>query len=368
MSNMLRLLPGLLAATLLAGCGTLDKVMPKKVDYKQSRSEPPLEIPPDLSASGFQDSMVVPSATYSEYAASGAAPRPEQSRVLPVRPDMHIERDGDARWLVVEAPPEKVWPRVREFWLKNGFLLTVDDPQVGILETEWAENRADIPQDPIRRTIGKALNFLYSAATRDKFRVRMERTAQGTEIYLSHRGMEEVVEGTPDESTGTIWKPRASDPELEAEMLKRLMVFLGTEEQKAAAQLAQARAAGQPRATLVTDTGGQTLLKVHEDFSRAWRRTGIALDRIGFAVEDRDRSQGLYFVRYRDPLAEDRNKGILSKLAFWRDRTPDEGTAYRIRLVGEGGETRVTVEDVEGRRDNSRTARRILTLLEEQLK
>ncbi|WJW76205.1 outer membrane protein assembly factor BamC [Thiohalobacter sp. IOR34] len=356
----------------LSGCNSLQNLMPgKKADYRTSRSEPTLEVPPDLSSAGIQDSMVVPNATYSEFEAEQSGPAAGRSRaggVLPEQPGMRLERDGDQRWLVVEADAATLWPRIREFWLKNGFLLTLDDPQIGVMETDWAENRADIPQGPIRRVIGKALDFLYSAATRDKFRVRLERAPDGgTEIFLTHRGMEEVVQGTPDEETGTIWKPRPSDPELEAEMLKRLMVYLGTEEQKAERLLA-AQGGKTERARLVRDSGGAAMLVVDEDFSRAWRRTGIALDRVGFTVEDRNRSQGLYYVRYNDPLKEERKKGILSRLKFWGEEDGKEAAQYRIRLEANGPQTRVTVLDAQGARDNSATARRILTLLQEQLK
>jgi outer membrane protein assembly factor BamC len=363
----------LAAAFALGGCGTWEKVAGTKADYKQSRSEAPLEIPPDLSSATIEDGLTVPAGTpttLSEYTAG------EQGKVAPgtsgvlVQPQaMRIERHGDKRWLVVQAPAEQVWPKVRDFWLQNGFLLTMDDPAVGILETDWAENRADIPQDVIRGTIGKALDFLYSSATRDQFRVRLERvSADTTEVYIAHRGMEEVVEGQAGSETGTRWKPRPSDPELEAEMLKRLMVFMGSEEQRAAAQVAQQPESQRaPRAQLTVGAGGEATLVVMDGFSRAWREVGLALDRVGFTVEDRDRSGGLYYVRYNDPLREDKKKGLLSKLKFWGDDEPKDAAQYRIVLIAQGDKTHVTVQDAQGQRDNSATAKRILTLVQEQM-
>ena len=355
----------------LGGCSTWERVTGKKADYKQSRTEAPLEIPPDLSSATIEDALAVPggTATYSEYAAGDQRrAAPGQGGVL-VQPDnMHIERQGDKRWLVVQAPAEQVWPKVRDFWLQSGFLLTLDDPAVGILETDWAENRADIPQDFIRRTVGRALEYLYSAATRDRFRVRLERVdADTTEIFLTHRGMEEILQGGAESSEGTVWKPRPSDPELEAEMLKRLMVSLGTEEQRAAAQLAQQTPQRAARAQLVVNAAGETTLVVAEGFSRAWREVGLSLDRVGFTVEDRDRSGGVYFVRYNDPLKEDKKRGFLSKLKFWGDDEPDSAEQYRIVLVAEGERTHVTVQNAQGQRDNSSTAKRILTLVQEQM-
>lgn len=356
----------------LGACSTWEKTVGKKADYKQSRTEAPLEIPPDLSSATIEDALVVPggTATYSEFA-TGDQQRaaPGASGVLVQPQDMYIERQGDKRWLVVQASAETVWPKVRDFWLQSGFLLTLDDPAVGILETDWAENRADIPQDFIRRTIGRALDSLYSAATRDRFRVRLERVGiNTTEIFITHRGMEEVLQGGPDSSEGTIWKPRPTDPELEAEMLKRLMVSMGSEADKAAAQLAQPAPQRAVRAQLVVNAAGETALVVEEDSSRAWREVGLSLDRVGFTVEDRDRSSGVYFVRYNDPLKEDKQRGFFSKLKFWGDDTPDSADQYRIVLIAMGDKTHVTVQNDQGQRDNSPTAKRILTLVQEQMK
>lgn len=372
-STAVRLLTALLIAASLTGCSTWKKVTGEKADYKQSRVEPSLEIPPDLSSATIEDGLVVPdggTTTLSEYAAGqgpGAAGA-GRSGVLVQPENIRIQRSDDKRWLVVNAPPEAVWPKVRDFWLQAGFILTVDDPAVGILETDWAENRADIPQDFIRRTIGRALEYLYSAATRDRFRVRLERTAEGgTEVFIAHRGMEEVLQGGAESSEGTLWKPRPSDPELEAEMLRRMMVFMGAAEEKAAAQIAQPAPERAPRSQLVVDAAGATTLRVDEGFSRAWREVGLALDRVGFTVEDRDRSGGLYFVRYNDPLKEDEKRGFLSKLKFWGDDEPTDAEQYRIVLSAEGDRTLVTVHNSKGERDNSSTAKRILTLVQEQM-
>ena len=281
----------LLAATLLASaCGTMDKLAPgrEKVDYKKSKTIDNLEVPPDLSSNTIADtpsSLDAASATYSDL--DGVQAARERTAVMPTQTTVQVRRDGDQQWLVVRGTAEQVWPRVKEFWLQEGFLISMEDPRTGILETGWAENRADIPQGPIRNLIGKALDNVYSSATRDKFRMRLEQGEDNTiEVFLTHRGVEEVVKG--DEST--VWQSRPTDPELEAEMLKRLMVFLGVQEQRAQAMLAK-RVEKPVRAELITDNSGSALM-IREDFSRAWRRTGVALDRVGFTVTDRDRTAG----------------------------------------------------------------------------
>jgi len=361
----------MLVGLLLASCGIMDTLAPgrDKVDYKKSKAIDTLEVPPELSTSTINeapDTLDAAQTTLSEFGA--AQPARESAGVLPTPAGMRVVRDGNQQWLVVNGSPEQVWPRVREFWLHEGFLIRLEDPRLGIIETDWNENRADIPQGPIRRLIGKVMDAVYSAATRDKYRVRLEHGSNPdtTEIYLTHRGVEEVIKGGADDSS-SIWQPRPSDPELEAEMLKRLMVYLGVEEQQAQTLMAQ-RSETQPRAELVSDSTGTTLV-IKEDYSRAWRRTGVALDRVGFTVQDRDRSSGTYYVRYNDPLAEQNKKGILNKLAFWSsDDDKKGGDEYRIALQADGPDTRVIVRNNKNEQDSGPTAKRILTLLEEQLR
>ncbi len=368
-------LSGGLIVALLAGCSSTPKVSDvirdSDADYKSSRSLPPLEVPPDLSSSAIEDSMVVPdagpaggTATYSDYASERPARDESGSKtVLPSPGDIHVERDGDKRWLVVPGQPDQYWDRVREFWMESGLVLDMEDPNTGIMETDWAENRADIPQGFIRSMLGKVGDFVYSSATRDKFRTRFERGLEPstTEVYISHRGAEEVEKS----DTRVIWEPRPSDPELEAEMLNRLLVYLGVSQERAE-EMITAKQQRAPRAHIIRDADGQVALDLREDFSRAWRRTGLALDRVGFTVQDRDRSQGIYFVRYVDPLKDNEDKGLFSKLFSGKDEPQD--IEYQVSLIPEGGMTRVVVLDKGGQRDNSDTAGRILSLLHEQLR
>lgn len=380
------------AAMALAACSgtiedTIDSVMPQReATYKSSRSLPPLEVPPDLSSSSLNDSLKVPpgsnagSATLSDYnSASQQVAAVGSSSVLGEPSNVRVERAGDERWLVIDAPPAQVWPRIRDFWLEQGFLIEVEDPSIGIMETDWAEKRAAIKGGMIQGLVDKLSNAFYGVATRDKFRTRLERggSPAATEVFVSHRGAEEVVKtaaaNRPAADNVRSWQPRPADPELEAEMLARMMVFFGNAEEAARERIAEAPS--RPELAQMQRDGDGSVLTLSETFSRAWRRTGLALDRVGFTVEDRDRSRGLYFVRYVDPErdASGNKEGFFSKLAFWKgEQTRDtSGDAYLISLVGgRDGEdqTQVVVLDREGQREDSGTADRILGLLHEQLR
>jgi outer membrane protein assembly factor BamC len=367
----------LLGAALLAGCSSIGGMFDNKVDYKASATLPPLEVPPDLSAPPRDGRYALAeprSATLSGYQQQ----RKEQGRtgpavVLPQVEDMRVERAGNARWLVVQEPPEKVWPVVREFWLERGFLLRQEVPEAGVLETDWAENRANLPQDFIRGALGRFADQLYSTAQRDKFRTRLERTAdgKGTEIYVSHRGMQEVYSGGSElgNQGQTRWEPRAPDPGLEAEFLRLLMVRLGAPEERA--KVAAAAPPPPDRAQIVKRSDGTEALQVNEPFDRAWRRVGLALDRVGFTVEDRDRQKGVYFVRYADPESEmalkDAQRSWFSRI-FSSSDAKVKAEQYRVQVREDEQRSQVDVLNKEGGAESSRTVQRILSLLHEQLK
>ncbi len=367
------------AAVALAGCSWFDK----KVDYQTAGQLPPLEVPPDLTAPERDSRFVVPdarqSATLSGYQQERkdqqAQARPGTATVLPQPENVRVERAGTERWLVVQEPPEKLWPVVREFWQARGFVIKQESPEIGVMETDWAENRPYTPEGGIRGFLSRFTGAVYASSERDKFRTRLERTpdGKGTEIYISHRGMQEVFVQTPqtagDEVQPTLWQPRDPDPGLEAEFLRRLMVRLGTQEERA--KLAVAAPPQSQRAELVKSSDGTQRLQVNEPFDRAWRRVGLALDRVGFTVEDRDRQKGLYFVRYADPESDmkkkDGERGLFSRL-FGSSDPKVKAEQYRVQVTQEKEASSVHVLNKDGGAESSTTAQRILALLHEQLR
>jgi outer membrane protein assembly factor BamC len=237
------------------------------------------------------------------------------------------------------------------------------------METDWAENRAKLPNDFLRNSIGKVLDGAWSTAELDKFRTRVERNVEGgSDVYITHRGMEEVYIGQRKEETR--WQGRPADPQLEGEFLARLMVKLGAKEEAAhTAVAATATTAGPPRARVVTGQPAATL-QVDDGFDRAWRRVGVALDRTGFTVEDRDRTQGIYFVRYVDPkLAGREQPGFFSRV-FSFGKKPDDATVerYRVSVKADGDKSLVSVLDGKGAPANGETGQRIVSMLVDDLK
>ncbi len=361
MTRLSRIAPAALCL-LVAACATIEEGT--KIDYRSATKAPTLEVPPDLTQL----------ARDTRYALPGSGPVSASSQGPTVRPgavptaasalgDVRIERAGAQRWLVVNRPADQLWTPIQDFWKDNGFVLVIDQPALGIMETDWAENRAKIPQDAIRSFLGKALDSLYSSAERDRFRTRLERRGDGaTEVYISHRGMQEVF--ADQSQSRTIWQPRAADPELEAEFLRRLMVKLGVTPEQARTATASQPAKPAARAA---KAGEVPVVELDEGFDRAWRRVGLSLDRTGFTVEDRDRAQGTYFVRYVEPNADRKGQGNALTRMFSRERA-NEPVKYRIVLRGEGASTTVSVQNAEGRPEASASAQRIVQLLADDLK
>jgi outer membrane protein assembly factor BamC len=408
-----------LLAILLSACDSIPFI-DNTSDYKGAGRSKPLEVPPDLTSVNSSDAYSVPggTTTYNSYNQAQEGQEPGVEKVLPTSEGVRLEKAGAQRWLVVNAPAEKIWPAVREFWIEQGFAVRVENPDTGVMETEWIEADAIKAQDD-KKNIGekfdKWLDKLSGFADRRKFRTRLERGEEegSTEIYMTHRTVTsapddgknrvrtnygEVETGYRLEGTKPENRAEENDGDLDAELLRRLMVKLGVEEKRA--QQIVANPVVERRADVVKESDSSVTLNLNDSYDRGWRRVGLALDRIGFVIEDKDRSSGLFYVRYADVDIEDgpkKKKGLMDTLAFWKDdeeeienksKPKDEKTIidklqfwkgdegktdpakqYRIKVAEtETGATRVNVVDAEDKRNRTTTANRIISLLYDQLK
>jgi len=402
----------------LYGCDSIPFVdQVTQPDYKAIGRSRPLEVPPDLTSATTNDTYAIPGSTsYSDYK-NGQQQDNGQSKILPNPEGMKIVKAGAQKWLVVNATPEKIWPVIRDFWLDMGFAVKKESPETGVMETEWIA-QADlkiVTKKGVLDSFDDWIDKLGGSATKKKFRTRLDRGLQEgtTEIYMTHRGVEVVDDGK--EKVRTVYgeietgykkedKNKASvnsdalDNELDAELLRRLMVKLGVADKRAKEIIATP--VNQKRAEIKKEADGSASLEIQDPFDRAWRRVGLALDVIGFVIEDKDRSSGIYFVKYADVDIDDspkKKKGVIDTLMFWSDddkkdkevsqakekplseklkfwggndkekTNPDK--QYRVKIVSlDVGGSQVLIEYQDGKRNNSSTANRIMTLLYEQLK
>lgn len=344
------------------------------VDYKSAGTVrgPNLSYPPDLITAQADRRYIIQdgSATMSEYNAAVKKSVQTRKNVMTGIPGMRIARDGERRWLVVDKPAPELYPQIKDFWQENGFLMVIDSPSTGIMETDWAENRANITQDFIRSAIGGVLDSLYDTGERDKYKTRLEVSKPGeTEIYITQRG---AVEKCTTDSTGacisTIWTARPNDPELEAVFLVRLMERLGMTQEQAKAQVALPLGPKTPKAKLVQEGVNTAYIEMAAGFDRAWRDTGLALDRSNFTVEDRNRANGIYYVRYVNPKDLGDTKGFFTNLFSSKDDSSLKAKKYLVVVKSTGdSSSSVYAQNADGKPENTAAGLQLLTLLTEQL-
>jgi len=364
-----------LAITLIVGLTACKSVTSNDtVDYKASGAVrgPNLSYPPDLITAQADRRYIVQdgTATMSEYNAALKKSVQMRSNVMTGIPGMRIARDGERRWLVVEKPATELYPQVKDFWQENGFLLLVDSPSTGIMETDWAENRGKIPQDWLRSTIGGALDSIYDTGERDKYKTRLEAPKPGeTEIYITHKGaLEKCVTDTTGSCLYTIWTSRPNDPELEAVFLARLMERLGMTQEQAKAMVATPLGPKTPKAKLVQEGANTAFIELGAGFDRSWRDVGLALDRSNFTVEDRNRSAGVYYVRYVNSKNIEESKGFFSNLFSSKDDSMLKAKKYQVVVKSTGeNSASVYVQDADGKPENTPAGIQLLTLLTDQL-
>ena len=406
----------------LGGCTVVgDWFSHGDTDYKgASKRTQPLEVPPDLTQLQ-KDSRYLPqggvvaasdlnkpagSAPAQPGAAPALAPAPATPEVaLAAAGNLHLERNGDQRWLSTTDAPENVLPKVRTYWQSQGFVIKTDEPKSGILETDWKESKNKLPATGITGVLSNLLDSFSDSGLRDRYRTRLERRADGgTEIYVTHFGAVEQATGTNTsvQTADVQWLPRASDPGLEAAQLSKMMLSLaglgdtnvavppksgftfhfGEDDTPASApttgngRVIPSAATSRPidnggsaRARVVAGQPGATM-QVDDNFDRSWRRIGLALDHGGFTVEDRDRAQGLYYVRYVDAKEAAKDEpGFFSKFTSWFGKSgPSPVGKYRIQIKAPGDSATVTVLNDQGQPDNSANAQRIVALLVDELK
>jgi len=369
-------LPAALALLALAGCSTPGG-QTEGPRYEGSHQIDSLELPPDLIAPGMERAYRIPDVPGERVSARAleADPRRDAPRavaetalVLPESPDVQIRRDGQTRWLHVAAMPEALWPRLRAFWREQNLTLVRDEPAIGIMETEWAEDRAGIPLGATRGLLARAIGTVYDAGTRDQYRLRVERVNGATEIFISHRGA--VERGDPNGQAAR-WFIADPDPELEAQMMNRLLVFLTTGETPetvARAEEADFERTGQVD---LVERDGHFVLALRGEPDALWRRLGLALDRTGLMVDEQDRRTGTFLVTYRPDVADQATQrpGMFRRmLGAGRETSARIDQRFQVQMIENGRELRIEALSIDGERLRTRDERFVLETIQPQLR
>lgn len=347
----------------LSSCQVLDFSVGDRIDYKNNKSINRLEVPPDLSSPDYDPTYAtIPGSPVSAAALARGQASNNQRAVLPLSSGIQLIRNGNVRWLQVNAPADAIWPRLQEFWRVMGIDIKRDEPRVGVMETDWAENKAEIPMDGIRKLLGKAFEGMYDAGSRDRYKIRLERPSAGvTHLFLSHERAEEHVSGT-----GTRWEYKPSKPELEGEMLNRLMIFLqGGDANRQSAPISEANLTSVPVAMTALE-GGYPALMVGGNANDVWIRTGVMLGRIGLSIEDQQRDKGIYVATYRGDTDRAEKQSLFTRM-FKSDREIMKiGSRYQVMIADASNRSLITVGDADGEPLKPVAARGILERLKSE--
>lgn len=297
--NAYKLPATLLMAGLLAACAAKGEA--PQLDYQtENRKVVSLEVPPDLDNPSQGNVYNLPAGgavRASDIARNRqAAASQTGSPVLAEVKNISIQRESGERWLNIgNKTPAEVWPLLHAFWQEQGFVIAREEPGIGLMETDWAENRAKLPQDGLRRLFERVgLGGVYSTGERDKFTIRLERSSKGgTDVFFSHRGMKETYADRNKDTT--MWQPAPRDTGLEAAFLGRFMQYLGADERQIERALNQQQTSTARAGDLANLQNGQLVLR--GDQARNWRRVGLALDRIGLSVTGENPQRNAYLVQ-----------------------------------------------------------------------
>ncbi|OUW03220.1 MAG: hypothetical protein CBD16_03440 [Betaproteobacteria bacterium TMED156] len=355
----------------LIGCSSISlPFFDEESSYEISNTEnkiKPLEVPPDLISPAKDRKFSIPasgSSSMSEFELSTKNSRPGgiQKNILPEVDGMEILSYGNHRVLSVNRSAEFLWPILRSFWINSGFSIFREMPEIGVLETNWFEDRKKIPDDFIRGILGKVFENAYDTGERDRYIMRLERISDDqTEISVAHKGIIEVVGDRADGSISWVNKP--TDRKLEEDYLKQIMITLGTDEREASNLIKDQNVSIQTQLFVNQTTN---YIEIYNNFDRSWRRVGMAIDRLEFSVEDRVRADGSYFIKYRDPTIVGKKKGFFSNLLSFGKKSETVQT-YLVKITSSENTTKVSVFDQKGATNNKIT-KSITSILFEQLK
>ncbi|OUV02460.1 MAG: hypothetical protein CBC42_06665 [Betaproteobacteria bacterium TMED82] len=364
MSSFLRLVKFSLMLqflVLFSGCAFFGE---EKANISNRGGSNYLEVPPDLISPRRDLKYGIPDtggARLSDYGErTGTLAEGKISSVLPEVPGMRIKKLSNQRILIVQKEPKKIWPLLKSFWVDAGFSIESEVPETGLIETEWLEDRSKLPDDFIRSTLGKIFDQVYDTGERDKFRMRLERIEKEySEISITHKGLIEIASNDRADPT-VVWTNKTPDHQLEEIYLRRLMKYLGASEEESNAPTQTVR---KDFVFLKTEKQIQ-FIQIDEDFPTAWRILSTAIDRVGFEVEDRARSDGKIYLKYTDGDNKI-EKSFFSRI-FSSDDNEQIARTYVVTIESSGKSSIVKVKP-ENESGSDATSQNIISIIFEQL-
>ena len=366
--KIIRAAVAVLLASLLTSCGgSLDR------RYLDATLTERLELPPDLVDTREESNFELPS-TISGDGEIGRGQIPVVAKVESLK----LESSGDMYWLSVEQPVTDLYQMVKNFWAEQGYRLVVDEPVIGVMQTEWVYKEEGADQ----RSENWFLQLFDEAelsASQDQFRTRIERGPGGdNRIYIAHRGTEyQYVFDARDtgRNTGTSaptdnqWRFRQPEPELEIEMLSRLMLHLGLRQAEVDEQVASLKLYSPQAFMHLNSEENSPYLIIKSPYQIAWNRILHQLDRLNFEIAKKEYKSGLTeegVIFVNTMVEEDSEKGGFFSFLSGSDTNKRQMV---LVLSEESHElTRVDLENNAGDYDTSPEGAEFMTLLYQRIR
>jgi len=303
------------------------------INYYANNSVTSLEVPPDLTSPSYENSFRL-----SEFASgidtnmvnlTNSEIENNDKKILVAPSDISVKKSGNRRWLEVNKDSETIWKLSNQFLKELGFTIKNSNKKIGIMETNFLENRKpEIPAQTMgffRSALQSTIeNVNYTLPSVDKYKIRIEPKSDFiTEVYLSVNSMAEVISGSGNNET-TLWQNSEKDYALEAEMLYRLMVYLGGDSAKAREKIISAKDNNKVVVNVKDGLNGYAKLVFNLNLIDTWDNISWAISETNVQVEDRDIKERAFYIN----LARTADKGIMSKI-FGEDAILN---TYQIQL------------------------------------
>lgn len=329
-------------------------------DYLSARQVPPMQVPVEGDIRPLEPLLPIPRQV-ADSTASGEyeVPRPQRLQVAAQVSDFSLQSSDESRWLLAQRSPAQVWAATRQFFIDGGFSIDEERPQTGEFSTAW--QRGDQLQPALARDLG-----LQDSEARVRVRVEPGVQRNTSEIFLLS------MQRPLGSSDGADWPESPTHKELDRVLLDELQAKLSqSSEQGSSVSLLAERDFDAPsRVTLSNDGSGSPQLQLDTDFDRAWSSVGRALQAADIRVDDLDRSLGVYYVNLAERAKDPQDKpGFFGRLFGSEDKDDIEARAerYQVRLTRASGKILVTLDKSIDSVAPSDVARRVLSLIKDNL-
>ena len=336
----------------VSGCGfvpSLDTVVSDNRDkYKASKSLPDLEIPPDLTSEALEDSLAIPDEeqtnVFSEFQKRKALRQNQQADGIQAIDLSDLENTQ----FIVTGERFEIWSELRNFLLDTNFVLSIEDFELGVLETEF-----------------KNIEVAGVVEQREKINIFLDDLENTGELSLVLES--EQQENISDDAGEVIWSDSEKSAAKAREWLASISAYLSANSAEVET-VTDAVVSSEPalldkaKAELL-NTGDKKYLLIPSGFSQAWHDIEKALQAAGFYVAEKHEDTAMYSIIYY-PAHDDpeQEAGLLDKLALWKDK--EESVLLKISLTGVGETTEVTVLDEQGKWIDSEESSQMLSKLE----